>query len=1401
MPRLVDDQLFGREPNIVDPDLIDGGLRSKQFATILDLLGYGEIHGIDDPEGDGTSTFRKSIFLDGTPIQNADGTENFTDVEVHLRNGTSDQTAVPDINGVENTIPVGVALTNSPFTTTKTGTYTLAGSGGQTTSIGGVSVTLGPNQMLVGLTGGSHGYSVGEVVHWENTTATAINLTEEPQTQNILSIPTTSSFVINTTFQDESFQGDCSVKTSVGLSRSITNTSVDKVRVTMQFPSLQEFKDDGDIIGAEAKISIRITENNGNIRNPVILDATNGRATSPYVKDYEIEFFTEAKYFVNFGVVTIQLENHGFSQGDSLALDFREGVGFNGLAGTTTVSSVTDANNFIIVFNNPPAQFGHVDGQQVLITDQLQFPIVLSVIRNTADGTDSRLQNSTNWLSYTEIQTENSTYQGFAYAAIRFNAQEFQRYPKRMYRVKGTKVKIPDTNGGLTPIVVHDQAQATSLGLGPVDSFGFIHYPDGYVFNGTLKSTKEWTSDPAWILFDILTTDKGFGGSEGFISEDQLDVFSFYSASAYSSTLIFDRRTQTTEPRFSCNVVLNKKNDAYALINDLCSVMNAMPFYGVGTLQIAQDRPTNLATNESEPQYIFNLSNVTEEGFIYQGVGNKTKFTAAEVAYFDNETQQIDFERVKYGTDITDKLGFVRKTLKSFACTSRGQANRLGRWFLYSQLYEAEVVSFTTTLEAGVIVRPSTIIGIQDPVKAGVRKGGRIKTGVSTTQIVVDRMDIEGNDLSHESGATLSVVLSDGTTESKTISTIDGTTITVSSAFSSVPQANSVYAIESTSVKLQIFRVISIEEKNDCQYTITALFHAPDKYDFIENQELPETRNITTILKEKPAPSNLTASEQIVTLNNRAVSKIFVSWQPVQGVKEYLLEFQRDDENPQTVRLSRPSFELFESELGTYTFKVKSYNALNKLSSNTSEVQFDAIGKTALPSDVQNLSIETIDEHFVRLKFDASPDVDVTHGGTVEVRASSNPTGSGSFGNAITLDRLSGNVTEATVPNIINGEYILKFRDDGGRLSANEASVIFTTPRPRPKVIVLADREDLDSPKFGGTKTNCFLSESLNGLVLDSTTQFDSVIDVDQISDFDFSGPVTSSGVYEFANTLDLGGKQDINLTRHIVSQGFLPNNLFDSRTGNVDTWTDFDGGKSEDVDAELLLAHTDSDPDTSVSATYAQSGTTITITKSSHGYTAGNFVTVDFTSGNGVDGHYEIKTVPSSSTFTLTASASQTTSGNCTYSAEFTKFMPFVNSTYTARGFKFKLNLTSNDPAQSIEIDQLGYTAELFSRTETSLTNSGATNGLIASGTSAKTVTFTDPFFTGQANTSIPANRLRPSVGITIENAEAGDFFRLTAISGTAFTIEVKNRDTSNNTTFVDRNFKYSATGFGRGS
>ena len=240
---------------------------------------------------------------------------------------------------------------------------------------------------------------------------------------------------------------------------------------------------------------------------------------------------------------------------------------------------------------------------------------------------------------------------------------------------------------------------------------------------------------------------------------------------------------------------------------------------------------------------------------------------------------------------------------------------------------------------------------------------------------------------------------------------------------------------------------------------------------------------------------------------------------------------------------------------------------------------------------------------------------------------------------------------------------------------------------------------------FKAQKLIVFFSDDVNGLVLGSLETLDDQPDFNAIADFDFLGAVDiTGGSYSFANTLDLGGKQPLRLRRHMVTQGFYPNDLFDKRTALINTWTDFDQATAFNVGASLLVATTDQDPDLSVSATYAISGTTITITKTDHGYSAGSFVTVDFTSGTGVDGDYKIQSVPSANTFTLTSATSLTTSGNCTYSAEFSQFNPFVNGVYVARGFKFRCDMDSDDPAQSIEIDQLGYTAELESRTETSL-------------------------------------------------------------------------------------------------
>ena len=1177
---------------ISDPNLPSDILASKQFQTLVELLGEGEIEGFPSATGSKGSTeyntgSLKDVFLNGIQVlqQSASNTSpsdedfNFQNITFQPRFGTSDQTHVDGITSSESETAVGVAVTKaSP------------------------------------------------------------------------------------------------------VSRSITNTSVDAVRVTLGFPSLQKFEDDGDINGAEVAINIQTIENDGTTTT-VITDTVKGRTASTYFRDYKIIF----------------------------------------ASGTS-------------------------------------FPVTIRVNRTTDDSTETTLQNTSIWSSFTEQVSETRSYPNTAHVALRFDAESFPNQPRRMYRVRGTKIKIPHN--------------------GTVQSDGSISYSG--TFNGTFKTDKEWTNDPAWILYDLLTTSKGFGDQ---IDTTQLDVFSFYSASVYSAEQV-DDGFGGTEPRFSCNVVIQNQKQAYNLINDLCSVMRVMPFYSAGTISISQDRPTDAS-------YLFNLSNVTEQGFTYSNSSKNSKITVVNVAYFDNETQQIEYETVE-DTALQAKYGVVTKNLRGFATTSRGQASRLGKWFLYTQSNEAEIVNFTTTLESGTLVRPGAVINVADPLRAGVRRGGRIKTGVSTTQIIVD--DENNTDLATTDSATLSVILADGTLETKTIDTISGTTITVSSAFSSTPPSNSVWVIENTTVQLQTFRVIGVTEVDQLAYQITAVAHNSSKYANVEDGTALATRTVTTLTELKPSPSNLQGSEQIVVLNNRAVSKLFIQWQPVAGVTEYMVQYRFQNENFISERIRRPDFTIFETQLGTYEVRVFSYNALGKPSTTPSTTTFTTVGKTALPADPSGLTLEPVSDQFVRLRFNPATDVDVLHGGTISVRhtPSVDPAVATFQNSTEIIPKLAGNITETLVP-ALTGTYSIKFIDDTGNRSNNAARIIVTAPDPQPNQVILIEREDTDSPPFQGDKVNTFYDATFDGLLLDGTLLWDSITqNIDDLSNIDFASPINSSGSYEFQNKVDMGAIFNLMLKRRFVTSGLFVNDLIDSRTANIDTWTEFDGTQADDVNAKLLVATTDIDPATSVSATYEQSGTTITITKTSHGYSVGDFVVIDFTAGSATDGNYEIQTVPNANTFTVTASASATISSgtSCTYGANFTQFNTFANGEYTARGYKFKCELESNDPAQNINVTELGFEASVKRRTET-------VNSSIASGTSAKTVVFGSPFFTGTGSLGGSTTAFLPTVGITLEGAVTGDYFKITSITGTQFVIEV--RDSSNN--FKDLNFRYTAIGFGKGT
>jgi len=922
------------------------------------------------------------------------------------------------------------------------------------------------------------------------------------------------------------------------------------------------------------------------------------------------------------------------------------------------------------------------------------FPLTVTVSRITEDSTDNLLQNAFEFTSITELIFDPSTYNNTSLAALRFDSEIFRSIPRRTYRVRGRLVKIPHN--------------AT------VRSDGSLSFSGS--FNGTLKTAKEYCNDPAWVLYDIITeTTAGFGD---FVSEDQVDKYAFYSASEYNSELIYNGQNGTS-PRFSCNIVIQSSHQAYTLLNKIASIMRASLFYEDGKITLSQDRPTTSS-------YFFSYANVTEDGFVYTGVSQTTKDTVVNVKYFQNETRTYEYETVEDTSANQIKYGVVVKNIEAIGCSDQAQARRMGLWHLYTQNNETETVAFTTTADAGSLIRPGDIITVQDPVRSGVRRSGRISTA-TTTQITVDNT----KDLPTEaaSGDQLTVILTDGTPETETISTISGSVITVNSAYSSAPQVNGMWLLVRAKIETEDFKVISVKEDNNL-FTVAAMFHNSGKYPFVEDGADITIPVITNLIEPKPAPSNIAGEERIIVLGDRAVSKLIVSWQPIAGVSQYSVKHKFNNGSFQTTIVQSPIFEIFDTELGTYEFLVYSYNALFEPSVEPTSLSFNAVGKTAVPADVTGLLVEPVSDQFLRLRFNQSTDVDVLHGGNVVVRHSNLTNGNGTFTNSVDIiPRLPGSVSETLVP-AIDGEYILKFRDDGGRLSSGEASVVVTNPDPQPKLLTFTDREDTDSPPFAGTKVDCFFSDEVNGLVLGSLETLDTVTDFDSIADFDFLGAVDiTGGTYDFANILDLGSTHPLRLTRHFVTQGFYPNDLIDKRSANIDTWTDFDAATAFDVNAKLLVATTTAAP--SNGSSYQDS---------------------DFTG----------KT-----------------------------FNTFANGTHVGRGFKFRCEMDSDDPAQSIEIDQLGYTAELDRRTEQ---KSNLSSGTSASGLA---VTFDHSFFTGATGTDVAAGSQLPSIGITANDLGGTDKFEITSISGSGFTIKFTNAGNA----VQNKTFSYTAVGFGRGS
>ena len=378
--------------------------------------------------------------------------------------------------------------------------------------------------------------------------------------------------------------------------------------------------------------------------------------------------------------------------------------------------------------------------------------------------------------------------------------------------------------------------------------------------------------------------------------------------------------------------------------------------------------------------------------------------------------------------------------------------------------------------------------------------------------------------------------------------------------------------------------------------------------------------------------------------------------------------------------------------------------------------QISSIGVTSgAPQDIQDLSIQPLTNTtgVLRWKFPTGG-VDLKNL-NVDIRHSSKTDGSGTLTDSVKVTEVPAATNSATIA-IVNGEYLLRFRDLTTKLYSNNAkSVVINIPDTLPKLLIENRREDTTSPPFQGNYQGCFYSDEYDGLVLDGDETIDEVLLIDDLGEIDFIGIRLATGEYEFANVLDLGGKFEVQLERTLVSRGLIPSDLLDDREELIDRWTDWDGTLAED---------------TSVAAYFRASDDAVS--------------------------NFELLLEQSPDFFLLE-------DGDKLQQESTTAYGPWSvleHGTFVGRTFQFKAELEADHVDQTPLVDQLGYKLHIPRRTESSST--------IASGAGAKAVTFDNAFY--QA----------PTIGITASNLASGDYYEITSVTRAGFTVHFKDSSNS---------------------
>ncbi|EPM5130598.1 phage tail protein [Escherichia coli] len=565
------------------------------------------------------------------------------------------------------------------------------------------------------------------------------------------------------------------------------------------------------------------------------------------------------------------------------------------------------------------------------------------VVRITDDNSSQYLYNDT-WVdSIGEIVDTPMNYPNSVLVGLKVNSEQFgSTMPSRSYLVRGLKIRVPSN---------YNESSNTYAG----------------VWDGTFKLLS--SSNPAWILFDLLTNARyGLGQ---YVSESMIDLGQLYQIGRYCDEEV-DDGFGGKEKRFAINTQITSRQDAYRLIQDIAGAFRGMVFWAGGMVNIMQDSP-------SDPVMMFTNSNVKDGLFTYKGSARKDRPSVALVTYNNKEDgykQNIEYVEDQ---DAMRRYGERKTEVVAFGCTSRGQAHRVGLWLLYTARMESDVITFTAGLDASFLMPGETVL-IQNKYRAGKRNSGRIVAFTKNSVTLDAPVSLA------KGGCFIRILNQEGKiVERDVLETGENITkVTFSKSLSSAetPVLNGVWTITEPDLEPMRVRIVNIAQgETPGSFDITAVENNPSKYEAIDNGATLIPQNTTVLDPTYSKPSNLQITEgtYLSSPGNLSV-KLTATWEGKSP--EYWISWRRSDENNvsnwQSARVTEEQYEIVNvAENGRYDFQLYAVSFNGKKTEIISTV-YQVLG-TMTPPDAPTSLTAVGDYRNVILNWVNPDSVDLDH--------------------------------------------------------------------------------------------------------------------------------------------------------------------------------------------------------------------------------------------------------------------------------------------------------------------------------------------------------------------------------------------------------------------------------------